>query len=195
MPTSNLVEFQELRDTVTETQYNLARINAFRLVALEMPSISFYCQTAILPEARLSDGGNYNNPFNPLPLTGTSLGYGELQVSFLVDEQFHNFRSMYNWLAGIAFPQSHEQFDALVRRKTPIISNPNNTEAATRSQLDLIMLDSMDKPIVTYSFHDAFPVSLASLPFDVTITDTKYFSALAGFKFSYYTISDAGATY
>ena len=189
MSLTPVIEVDEFRNSPAETQYNFARINAFRLIALELPSVDFYCQMVTLPEARLGEGGTYDNPFNSLPLTGTSITYGEFPVTFIVDEKFANYRAIYNWMTGIGFPQNNEQFSELLRKKQPILANPRAVESATRSQIDLLMLDSMNNPIITYSFHDAFPVSLAGLPFDITITDTKYFTVMAGFKFSYYTVS------
>lgn len=174
-----------------ETQYNFARVNAFRLIAVDLPGVDFYCQMVAIPSLRMQETSGMDTPLNEYPLTGTKVNYGELMVTFLVDEKFYNYRSVHNWLIGITFPQSHSQFTNLLNTKKKIFSNVKSPEAAIRSDIDLMVLDSMNTPIATYKFRDAFPTSMEHLPFDVTITDVNYFTVVATFKFSYYEISEA----
>lgn len=188
MAFSPSVDIQNYAEVIEENQFNLAQVNGFRLIALEFPVVDLFCQAVQLPRAELAGNPVYQTPLNPYPLTGTAINYSDLSLTFLVDEKFANYRSIYNWMVGIGFPQDHEQFQQLVKVKNPLTVNTKAVESSLRSEIDLIMLDSMSQPIVKYKFHDAFPVTLESLPFDVTITEAKYFSVAASFRFSYYTI-------
>ncbi len=176
--------------TPENTQYNFAKINAFRLIAIELPGVDFYCQTVQFPPAVMENAGSWDNPLNSIPVTGTKLEYGELMVTFIVDEKFANYRSVYDWICGITFPQDHKQFQALVDKKKAYMGGMHvaSPEASIRSDLHLVVLDSMDNPIVRYEFKSAFPSRLESLPFDVTISDVNYFTVAVSFRFDYYLI-------
>jgi len=175
-----------------DTQYNFARVNAFRLTAIELPMVDFYCQLVQFPAATMVDAGSVYNPLNSIPMTGTRLDYGSLMVTFIVDERFANYKAVYNWLCGITFPQDHGQFTNLINSKAPYQGGfqTSSHETAIRSDIFLHVLDSFNNPVVRYHFHDAFPTSLEALPFDVTITDVNYFQAVSMFKFNYYTLED-----
>jgi len=52
-------------------------------------------------------------------------------------------------------------------------------------------LNSNYKEVAKVKFLDLFPTSLSSLDFDATPTDIQYFTAVASFKYTVYTISSS----
>ena len=42
-----------------------------------------------------------------IPLPGTKLDFGDLILTFLVDEKFENYEEIYTWLRGLGFPGEH----------------------------------------------------------------------------------------
>lgn len=175
------------------TNRNFLSPVGFKFTLTKAPKVAFFCQQAGLPELSL---GIANQPsyLKDVPVPGDKLEYGDLSITFLVDENLENYMSIHNWLLGLGFPESGDQFEELV-------SDPNEVSRYGRNQAQpdynqqysdgsLIILSSMFNPLHTVRFKDLFPYSLTGLDFDATSTDTDYFTATVSFKYTYYTITD-----
>ena len=44
---------------------------------------------------------------------GDKLSYGDFSLRFLVDENLENYMAIHNWLTGLAYPETAEQFKNL----------------------------------------------------------------------------------
>lgn len=170
----------------TTSQFNFAAINNFYCVALDIPGAAFYTQTVSLPSATMEDTPSYNTPFNNIPLAGTGMKYGELQLSFIVNEDFSNYKALYEWMTGITFPQNNQQFIDQVNKKTGLFPGGKNVEMMLRSDLHVVALNSRNEPITVIKFLDAFPTSIGSLPWDATQSDVTNFTAAISFSYTNY---------
>ena len=45
-----------------------------------------------------------------IDVPGDKLQYGEFSLRFLVDENMENYMSIHNWLTGLGYPETTEQF-------------------------------------------------------------------------------------
>lgn len=165
----------------------------FKFTLTKAPKVAFFCQQAGLPELSL---GVANQPsyLKDVPVPGDKLEYGDLTVSFLVDENLENYMSIHNWLLGLGFPESGNQFEDLVSDPDLVSRTDKNTAQPDYNQQfsdgSLIILSSHFNPLHQVRFKDLFPYSLTGLDFDATASDTEYFTATASFKYTYFTIND-----
>jgi len=93
-----------------------------------------------------------------------------------------NYRSIYNWMIALGFPQSYDQYITLASDDTV-----NYSELATNySDATLLILNNNNMANQVVSFKDVFPVALDSLQFSSTQNDVQYLMGRVSFRFSYY---------
>jgi len=165
----------------------------FKFTLTKAPKVAFFCQQAGLPELSLGLA-NQSNYLKDIAIPGDKLEYGDLSLTFLVDENLENYMSIHNWLVGLGFPESGDQFEDLVNDPQQVSRSDRNRAEPEYSQQfsdgSLIILSSNFNPLHQVMFKDLFPYSLTGLDFDAASGDTDYFTATANFKYTIYKITD-----
>jgi hypothetical protein len=124
----------------------------------------------------------FGTPFARVPVPGETLTYEQLEIQFLIDERMDNYKSLYNWMVALGFPQDYNQYLSLSE-----LDQINTSELATNySDATLLILNNNNQPSQVVTFYDLFPVSISSLQFASTNTDVNYLVGRANFRFSYY---------
>ena len=156
----------------------------FKFTLAKYPKVSFFSNSARIPELSL---GTAVQPsyLKDIDIPGEKLTYGDLTIRFLVDENMKNYMAMHNWLKGIGFPETPQQF------KDQTTDNDGlRDEKEVFSDGSLHILNSNFKDVAIVKFNDLFPVGLTSLEFDATETDINYFTAEATMRYTVYNIFD-----
>jgi len=104
---------------------------------------------------------------------GDGLDYGTLDVTFIVDKNLTNYRSILSWLKRINSPDTQEQFNY-------------NKFSETMSNINLICTDAAQEPLAEWKFKDAFPIGLDGFTFDASMQDIEYITANVSFRFLYF---------
>ena len=154
----------------------------FKFDLAKFPKASFFSNSARIPEIVL---GTIIQPgyLKDIDVPGEKLQYGDFSLRFLVDENLENYMSIHNWLTGLGFPETPQQF-----------ANKTTDEEGQRdmneqfSDGSLRILNSNFQTMAIVKFSDLFPTSITSLDFDSTETDINYFTAEASFKYTVYNI-------
>ena len=154
----------------------------FRFTLAKTPKVSFFCNSARIPEINL---GVANQPtyLKDLDIPGDKLTYGDLTLRFLVDENLENYMAIHNWMTGLGFPESTQDFKDLT---TDDDGQRDFEEQFSDGNLQI--LNSNFRPVANVKFFNLFPISLTSLDFDATEPDIQYFTAEASFKYTVYNI-------
>ena len=134
--------------------------------------VSFLCQKASIPELNLGDVSVPTRGLVRVPLEG-NIQYGDLTLDFIVDEDLRNYMEIHNWLRALGTPDS---------------KNLKNNRMAKTSDGTLQVLNNNNVANFDVVFEDMFPVSLSTLDFNVTNTDTDYLTASVTFKYLLYEI-------
>lgn len=150
----------------------------FKFILQKAPAVEYFIQTINIPSIALGTA-NVPTPFVRLPMAGDHLEFGELSVSFKIDEDMKNYLEIYNWLKGIGFPDSFDQYKAIANTAT---------NDGIYSDATLIVLTSSKNPNMEIRFKNMFPVSLDPVQFDTTQTDVEYVSTTATFKYQSFDI-------
>ena len=156
----------------------------FKFTLAKYPKVSFFSNSARIPELSL---GTAIQPsyLKDIDIPGEKLTYGDLTIRFLVDENMKNYMAMHNWLKGIGFPETPQQFKDQTTNKDGL-----RDEKEVFSDGSLHILNSNFKDVAIVKFNDLFPVGLTSLEFDATETDINYFTAEATMRYTVYNIFD-----
>ncbi len=158
----------------------------FKFTLAKEPKVNFFCNSARIPEI---NAPTLIQPsyLKDLDVPGTKLVFGDLSIRFLVDENLENYMAIHNWLTGLGFPETTEQFVNLIAPDDGEIDR-NVDLLNAYSDGSLHILNSSYGSTAVVKFKDLFPVSLTSLEFDATLTDIQYFAAEATFKYTVYNI-------
>jgi hypothetical protein len=164
------------------TNRNFLSPVGFKFTITKDPKISFFCNSARIPEITLAIE-TQPSYLKDIDIPGDKINYGDLRLRFLVDEDLVNYMSIHNWITGLGFPETTQQYKDL-------IVNEDNLQDPKKAFSDgtLIILNSNYNTNAVIKFKDLFPYSLSSLDFDSTQTDIQYFTAEASFKYTVYNI-------
>ena len=153
------------------------------------PGVAFFCNQANIPDITL---GVAEQPtyLRQIPTPGDMMDFGDLNIRFMVDEDLKNFMEIQNWMRGLGFPESLQEFRNL--EKSGKLPRRDYLEKGHDIYSDgtLQILSSNMVAKFNVNFKDLFPVSLTTLTFDATDTDIEYFTADANFKYTSYNITN-----
>lgn len=154
----------------------------FKFSLTKEPKIAFYCNSARIPEISLSltEQPTY---LKTIDIPGGKITYGDLVLTFLVDEDMENYITIHKWLTGLGFPESTEQYKDLV-------TNEDNLQNEKREFSDgsLYILDNNFNTNIIVKFKDLFPISLSALDFNATQTDVQYFTSEVTLRYTIFNI-------
>lgn len=156
---------------------NPLQSNGFMFGIQKLPEINYFCQEVTLPSLDLPTTV-MDTPLSRLPIPGDKLNFGDLSLTFLLDEDMVNYVALHNWLIGLGFPESRTQFVEFINGKSPAI--------ASCSDAVLQILSSTNNVSRTIRFVDVIPTSLSQITLQSTTTDTTYIAATATFQYAYY---------
>ena len=159
----------------------------FKFALKRSPGVAFFCNEANIPSLEL---GIAVQPtyLKDIDRPGDKITFGDLNLRFLVDEDLVNYMEIQNWIRGLGFPESLDQFQEL--KDENILGPMGKANDDIYSDGTLQILSSNLIPKFQVIFRDLFPSNLSTVTFDATDTDIEYFTADVGFKYTIYTLTD-----
>ena len=148
------------------------------------PKVSFFCTRASIPYI-FFETTQQPSYLKDIDVPGDRLDYENLSVRFLVDEDLKNYMAVHNWLTGLGFPETTQDFKT--ETTAPDTSRDLNLQYSDGS---LTIQNSNFRTCAIVRYKDMFPTSLTSLEFDTGVSDIQYFTAEANFKYLVYNIVD-----
>jgi hypothetical protein len=152
----------------------------FQFQIKRAPHVNFFIQRITLPSINMPTI-DVPTVFNYIPEPGNKLNYGDLDITFKVDEDFTNYLEIHNWIRALSLPNSFEE-------RFNITHTPEYTGNGIHSDISLIVLNSEKNPNFEVIFRNAFPISLDGISFDSTMDDVNYLTTSASFKYMLYDI-------
>jgi len=159
----------------------------FKFVITKAPKADFFSNSASIPGINLGFALQPNY-LKDIPVAGDKLTFDDFTLSFFVDENLENYMEVQNWLRGLGYPDSVQEFIDLKRDDTYLPDPRANNALNEYSDATLIVYNSSFNEIVKVKFRDVFPVSLSTINFDASAGDIDYVTADATFKYSIYDI-------
>ena len=180
-------------------ELDFASPTQFRFQIQKLPEVQFFCQTINIPGISV---GNLlqPTPLNQIAIAGSDITYEDLTATFLIDEQYRNYREVHDWLKGLSFPENHTQFqnllsegsDRMPRSQSRGVQTesgktyPATPDAAIYSDATLSILTSKNNPQLEVRFRDVFPKSISSVQLTTQDTEVNYLVADVTFGYKYY---------
>ena len=189
------------------TKFDYASPTQFKFQILKLPKVEYFCTSVNIPGIELSTV-EIPTPLKAIPTPGTILNYGDLEMSFLVDENLENYREIHGWLTGLGTPRDQSQSKSLVDAakdrfptdgKSDSVTDPGKVTGAPMplgpafSDATLNVLTSKNTANIEVRFSDMFPISLSALSFNQQATDIDFLSATVTMKYKIYEFATKGA--
>ena len=190
------------------TKLDLASPTQFKFQILKLPKVEYFCTAVNLPGLSLNTV-QQPTPLADIPLPGEKLSFGDLEMTFMVDENLENYQEISGWLFGLGFPKSSTQFANLVeaaKDRFPTNGKDSQTTDAGKvkygaqpigpvfSDATLNILSSKNRANIEVRFNNVFPVSLSGLQFTQQATDVDYLSATVTFQYKLYEFAAKNAS-
>ena len=173
----------------------------FKFQITKLPRVEFNSIQANIPGITLTE---INQPTRLMPvrIPGNDMTFEDLNITFIVDEDLTNYRSVHDWMAGLAQMDSDDKYRALITEgsdRMPLSQQANLTDAgrvtkatndgAIFSDAKLITLSNRNIPLIEITFRDTYPKALSALDYNQNATDIEYLQATVtlGYKKHTYT--------
>ena len=173
-------------DSLYPNNINALSPNGFNFSITKLPNVSFFCQRVLIPSITLASIDR-PTPFANTPVPGEIMTFSELTVQFLIDDKMSNYKAIYNWMTGLAFPVDNSQYSNLVNSNT---GTAYSELSRNYSDATVTVLDGTNNPTNSFKFYDLFPVALDPVQFESTAMDVNYVIGSATFKYTYFTIDE-----
>ena len=167
---------------------NFLAPTGFKFSLKRSPGVAFFCNQANIPSLDL---GIATQPsyLKDIDVPGDKIQFGDLTLRFLVDEDLVNYMEIQNWIRGLGYPETLQEFDNL-EKEAILPGNFGRTGDNIYSDGTLQILSSNLVAKFNVNFKDMFPYSLSTITFDATDTDIEYFTADVSFKYTIYNLTD-----
>jgi len=156
----------------------------FKFQIRKLPNVVYFCQDANIPAVNIAISYTPTPLGINLPHAGNKINYGDLRITFMIDENMTNYIELYNWLRGLGHPVSLDEYAAM-KRGDPTSST---VFGGLLSDCVLSILDSDSNANLNIFYRNCFPDSLSELTFTSTSQDTDYKTCTASFKYEYFDI-------
>lgn len=155
----------------------------FQFSIQKLPHVQYFCTRASIPDITLG-AVDLENQFIRLPIPGDKLTFGQLDLSFQIDEDMKNFTEVYDWMITLGYPDNFQQRAVHQRTNQKTVSNET-----VYSDASLIVLTNQYKPNIEIKFVDIYPTSLSTLDFNVQESDIEYLTGTASFAYRKYELN------
>ena len=169
------------------TNRNFLSPIGFLFILDKARKVSFLCQKAEIPTVELGQVEIPTRGMVPIPVEG-NMRYSEFSMEFIVDEDLRNYMQIHNWMRALGTPQEFKERRVWLNKYADSPSEDPRFSDATLQVLNNNNIANFD-----VVFKDMFPVSLSSLPFDVTGGDNDYFTATTTFRYTLYEIRNTNS--
>ena len=156
----------------------------FNLKLSTKEKLDFFSNSATVPGLNLGTAVQ-TTPLRNIDIPGDELLFDDFSISFLVDEDLKNYMMVQNWLRGLGFPESYQEY----KTQTTDVDNLKDTKLQYCDG-SLHILNSNFRDIARVTFRDLFPVALTPLQFTASDDDINYFTSTVTFKYTMYNITD-----
>ena len=116
----------------------------FAISIARIPNVEFFTQKITIPSIT-STAVEIDTPLAAIYMEQDKLQYGDLELSFIVDENMNNYKEILNWMEGLGFPESTKQYGDI-----------KATSDGQHSDITLTVTNSHKNPNLLFKFTNCF---------------------------------------
>jgi len=162
----------------TPTNKSFLSNNKYEFVIDRLPHVTFFIQSVVIPDVSLV-GTQVSSPYVSVPIPGNILNYGELQVTYIMDEDMRAWREIYDWMYNLGNPESKNKIGDL----TQTLGRRNSVT----SDASLLVKSNANNPRVKFTFKDMFPTTLGGVTLS-SAEGQEFITSTISFLYSHYNV-------
>jgi len=173
----------------TPDNRNFLSPSRFDFALSRLENVEYFVQSANIPGIS-SPTVEQNNPLNVVKYQPDHMEYGEFNITFIIDEDLKCWTEIYNWMSGINFPITTDQYrDLKAGVNNPFPQTYNKDTGDIYSDATLIIYTDKSNSNIEVQFKDMYPITLTEISMTVSVNDIEYLTANATFVYQHFTIN------
>lgn len=146
----------------------------YKFIISKMPKLEYFITKVTLPDFGFAGPLEQINRFSLIKHPASKVVYGDLSLSFLVDENMESWLELYNWIRKTSVSDDHFDYDS---------DTKDHFCDAT-----LMITNSAMNPNIEVTFKNIFPTSISGFDFDSSIGELTPWTATVTFAYDYYDV-------
>ena len=139
---------------MSDVAINLSLSNNFILTIPELPIVTEMAQGIVIPSISVVGVEIYNR-WVEVRHAGEKIQYTEVDIDFLIDEQWDSYTEIFNWFSKMTGTSHHRE----------------ETRKLIMRDMSVIILNNARNPIKKLTFIDSFPTSLGAISLNAGSSD------------------------
>lgn len=138
-------------------------------------NIAFFTTDTTIPGVSMNHPSQPNQ-FANVKRAGDRLQFEPLVLGFKVNEDLSNWLEIYDWMKGVGFPESYQQYKDAV--------GPTEKEESLFSDISITILSNYKKPILTLNYRSCVPNSLSGISMSQSTSNVDTVICQVAFDFA-----------
>ncbi len=163
----------------------------FELLVKKLPNTKYFATGVNIPAVSIGESIQPTRLGANIKVPGDKIQFGEITITFIVDENMENWTELYNWMEGITGSTDTEKYRLLVgankRDGQPYDYSEDGDQLY--SDMTIVVTTAANNPNRYVRIQDAYPSSLGEITMDTTVSGgITYVTCTASFQFTSFTI-------
>jgi len=163
----------------------------FELLVKKLPNTKYFATGVNIPAVSIGESIQPTRLGANIKVPGDKIQFGEITITFIVDENMENWTELYNWMEGITASTDTEKYRLLVgankRDGQPYDGSEDGDQLY--SDMTIVVTTAANNPNRYVRIQDAYPSSLGEITMDTTVSGgITYVTCTASFQFTSFTI-------
>ena len=164
----------------------------FELLVKKLPNTKYFATGVNIPSVSVGETLQPTRLGANVKLPGDKIQFGEITITFIVDENMENWTELYNWMEGITASTDTEKYRLLVganKREDQPQDNSGDFDQL-HSDMTIVVTTAANNPNRYVRIQDAYPSSLGEIAMDTTVAGgISYVTCTASFQFTSFEIA------
>ena len=164
----------------------------FELLVKKLPNTKYFATGVNIPSVSVGETLQPTRLGANVKLPGDKIQFGEITITFIVDENMENWTELYNWMEGITASTDTEKYRLLVganKRENQPQDNSGDFDQL-HSDMTIVVTTAANNPNRYVRIQDAYPSALGEIAMDTTVAGgISYVTCTASFQFTSFEIA------
>ena len=164
----------------------------FELLVKKLPNTKYFSTGVNVPSVSVAEVQQPTNLGRNVLIPGDKINFGEITVTFIVDENMENWTELYQWMSQITSSTDPEKYRSLVgaARRADLPYDGSGDPDAVYSDMTIVVTTAANNPNRYIRIRDAFPTNLGEITMDTTVAGgLTYVTCTASFQFTSFEIA------
>ena len=166
----------------------------FELLIKKLPNTKYFSTGVNVPSVSVAEVQQPTNLGRNVLIPGDKINFGEITVTFIVDENMENWTELYQWMSQITSSTDPEKYRSLVgaARRADLPYDGSGDPDAVYSDMTIVVTTAANNPNRYIRIQGAFPTSLGEITMDTTVAGgLSYVTCTASFQFTTFEIASS----